>query len=417
MTTKFTPLTDEPVSPAIPRQPEPPPRPRRAIYSWLWFLILAGLAYGGFRYYQASQQKQQAASAAQAAKLSNRPVSVVTTTVTTGDIPIYLRGLGSVTAFNTVSVKSRVDGQLTAVHYTEGQSVKQGDLLGEIDPRPFQVQLAQAEGQLAKDEAQLTDAQANLARYQALWNEKVIAKQQLDTQAAAVGQSQGVIESDKASIDNAKLQLTYAKITAPISGRIGLRLVDVGNVVHASDPNGIAVISQLQPITVLFNIPADNLQPILQKLRGGVKLNVGAYDRDDRNKIATGTLLTVDNQIDQSTGTSRLKAVFPNTDNALFPNQFVNCRLLLETRHGAVIVPASAIQKGPQGNYVYVVADGKATVRPITTGTVEGDNVEIAQGLKADEIIVIEGQDKLQDGSKVDTRAPGEKPVRRRRAA
>ncbi len=416
MTTKFTPVTDEPITPAPPRVAEPASRPRRAIYSWLWFLILAGLAYGGFRYYQASQQKQQAASAAQAAKLSNRPVSVVTTAVTTGDIPIYLRGLGSVTAFNTVSVKSRVDGQLIAVHYTEGQAVKQGDLLGEIDPRPFQVQLAQAEGQLAKDEAQLTDAQANLARYQALWNEKVIAKQQLDTQAATVGQSQGAIESDKATIDNAKLQLTYAKITAPISGRIGLRLVDVGNVVHASDPNGIAVISQLQPITVLFNIPADNLQPILQKLRGGAKLNVGAYDRDDRNKIATGTLLTVDNQIDQSTGTSRLKAVFPNTDNALFPNQFVNCRLLLETRHGAVIVPASGIQKGPQGNYVYVVADGKATVRPITTGTVEGDNIEIAQGLKANETIVIEGQDKLQDGSRVDTRGPGEKPARRRRA-
>jgi multidrug efflux system membrane fusion protein len=378
--------------------------------------VLGALGFWGYRYYQQTQQKQQAAAQAQAARQANRPVSVVVTPVGTGNIPIYLRGLGSVTPFNNVSVKSRVDGQLIAIHFTEGQFVTKDQLLAEIDPRPFQVQLESAEGQLAKDQAQLTDALVNLDRYQALWDSKVIAKQQLDTQRATVGQFRGVIEADKAAIDNAKLQLTFCKITAPISGRIGLRQVDVGNIVHASDANGLVSIAQLQPIAVLFNIPSDNLQPVLKKLAVSAQLKVDAYDRDDRTKIATGTLLTVDNQIDQTTGTSRLKAVFDNTDHSLFPNQFVNCRLLLETKSSAVIVPASAIQRGPQGNYVYLVIDGKARVRPITVGTTEGDNVEVSQGLQAGETVVIEGQDKLQDGSMVDTRAPGEKP-RRRRAA
>jgi multidrug efflux system membrane fusion protein len=306
---------------------------------------------------------------------------------------------------------------LISIHFTEGQIVKQGELLAEIDPRPFQVQLQQAEGQLARDKAQLNDAQVNLARYETLWKEQVIAKQQLDTQRASVGQFEGVIVADLAAIENAKLQLVYARITAPIGGRIGLRLVDAGNIIHASDANGLAIISQLQPITVLFTIPADNLQPILKKLRAGTQLRVDAYDRDNRNKITTGSLLTVDNQIDPTTGTSRLKAVFNNEDGALFPNQFVNCRLLLDTKHNAVIVPAPAIQRGPQGNYVYVIKPDKtATMRAVTVGITEGDNVEIDAGLQGNEIVVVEGQDKLQEGNKVEIRPSAPAGQSKRRA-
>jgi multidrug efflux system membrane fusion protein len=410
-------VSDDAEIPVPPERQLSPPQARRRSFTWLWLLIAAALCYAGYRYYQSTQQKQQAAAAAQAQRTGPRAVSVITQPVKLGDIPVYLRGLGSVTPFNTVTVKSRVDGQLIAVHFAEGQFVKKDDLLVEIDPRPFLVQLQQAEGQLAKDKAQLNDAQVNLARYEALWNEKVIAKQQLDTQRAQVGQFEGVIESDQAAIENAKLQLTYSKITAPISGRVGLRLVDAGNIVHAGDQNGLVVIEQLQPITVLFNIPADSLPPILQKLRAGAKLHVDAYDRDDRNKIATGTLLTVDNQIDPTTGTSRMKAEFDNRDNSLFPNQFVNCRLMLDVKHNQVIVPAPVIQRGPQGTFAYLVKpDQTVTMRPITVGITEGDNVEITQGLKEGDIIVVEGQDKLQEGSKVETRGAGQKPGRRGRA-
>lgn len=417
MATKPPVIADHAELPAPPERRLLPPPARRRSFTWLWLLITAALCYAGFRYYQSTQQKQQAAASEQARRTGPRPVSAVVQPVKLGDIPFYLRGLGSVAPFNTVTVKSRVDGQLIAIHFTEGQFVKKDDLIAEIDPRPFLVQLQQAEGQLAKDKAQLADAQANLGRYEALWNEKVIAKQQLDTQRAQVGQFEGLIESDQAAISNARLQLTYAKITAPISGRVGLRLVDVGNIVHAGDQNGLVVIEQLQPITVLFNIPADNLPPILQKLRAGIKLHVDAYDREDRNKIATGTLLTVDNQIDPTTGTSRLKAVFDNRDNALFPNQFVNCRLLLDIKHNVVIVPAAVIQRGPQGTYAYVVKpDQTVIVRPITLGLTEGENVEITQGLKEGDIVVVEGQDKLQEGSKIETRGAGQRTGRRRRA-
>jgi multidrug efflux system membrane fusion protein len=284
--------------------------------------------------------------------------------------------------------------------------VNRGDLLAEIDPRPYQVLLEQAEGQLARDEAQLKDAQANLNRYQALYTDQVIAKQQLDTQASMVAQVGGSIQADQAQINNAKLQLTYCKITAPISGRVGLRQVDAGNMVHASDPTGIVVITQLQPISVLFSIPEDNLQSVLTRLRAGAALPVDAYDRNSVKKLATGTLLTVDNQIDPNTGTSKLKAVFNNGANTLFPNQFVNIRLLLETKNDALIIPAAALQTGPQGSFVYVITDKTAHVRPVKVGITQGTDISIDDGLQPGDEVVIDGADKLTEGMKVGVRQP-----------
>ncbi len=395
----------EPQTPPAPRQPpKTTPKPRRGV-AWLLLLAVAAAAYAGFRYYRTAQGKKQAAAAALAARAAARAVPVAAVPARAGDMPVYLRGLGNVTAFNSVTVRTRVDGQLMSVDFQEGQHVNKGDLLAEIDPRPFQVQLEQAEGQLARDQAQLHDAQVNLARYQTLWQEGVIPKQQLDTQAATVGQFEGAIKADQGAVDSAKLNLTYAKITAPISGRIGLRLVDAGNVVHSTDQNGLAIIDQMQPISVIFTIPADSLPPVLSKLRAGQHPRVDAYDREDRVKIASGSLLTVDNQIDPTTGTSRLKAIFDNADGALFPNQFVNCRLLIDVKHGAVIVPAAAIQHGPQGAYVYVIKpDRAADLRPVAVGITEGSETSIEKGVRAGELVVTDGQDKLQAGTKVEIR-------------
>lgn len=398
--------TIDPQEPQLRIPPTTPPHARRSLW-WLWVLVLAGLGYGGWHYYQAQAAKKQEAAKA-LAKIPARPIPILATPARSGDMPLYQRGLGTVTPFNTVVVRSRVDGQLLSIHFSEGQIVKQGQLLAEIDPRTFQVQLQQAEGQLARDTAQLKDAQVNLERNKALWNEKVIAKQQLDTQASLVGQFQGAVEADQGPIENARLQLNFAHITAPITGRIGLRLVDVGNIVKASDTNGLAVIEQIQPISVLFTIPADNLPAVLSKLRAGTKLPVEAWDRDDRNKLASGILQTVDNQIDPTTGTSRLKAVFPNTDGSLFPNQFVNARMLLETRHSVLMVPAQAVQRGPQGAFVYVVQpNSTASVRVVAVGNSYGNDIAIASGLRAGDSVAVDGQDKLQEGSAVESRAAG----------
>lgn len=379
---------------------------------WLWMLALCIVAIGIW-YFRGTRSTSEAGGKAAAgsagggrrgAGAGNFTVPVVVATAEKGDLPVYLIGLGTVTAFNTVTVRSRVDGQIVKVNFTEGQFVHQGDALIEIDPRPYQVMLEQAEGQLAKDQAQLHDVQVDLERYQLLYSEDVIPKQQVDTQQAQVGQYQGAIKADQATIDNAKLQLVYSRITSPISGRVGLRLVDIGNIVHASDTTGLLVITQLQPIAVIFTLPQDQLQQVLVKLRGGGQLPVEAYDRDDLTKIADGKLLTIDNQIDPTTGTYRLKAVFANDNNILFPNQFVNVHMLVDIKRNLVIVPAAAIQRGPQGTYVYAVSGGTtAKIRPVTIAQTTGNNVGLSAGISGGDVVVVDGQDKLQDGSQVIT--------------
>jgi multidrug efflux system membrane fusion protein len=298
------------------------------------------------------------------------------------------------------------------VLFQEGQIVKAGDLLAQIDPRPFEVQLIQAEGQMARDVAGLRNAKLDYERYKGLYEQGYVPKQQLDTQEAIVRQSEGIVKADQGQIDNAKLQLVYSRITAPISGRVGLRLVDQGNMVRANDTNGLLVITQLTPITVVFTIPEDNLPAVLERLKAGQQLTVDAFDREQKHKLATGTLLTVDNQIDPNTGTVRLKAVFPNEDGALFPNQFVNARLLLEVKRGMTLIPSAAVQRGAKGTFVYVVKEDKTVaVRPVAVGVSHGEDASIDSGLAPNELVVVDGTEKLREGSKVDVRNRDDKPA------
>jgi membrane fusion protein, multidrug efflux system len=376
---------------------------RRRLWPWLVGLAVIGLV--GVRGLETRH-----AAAAVRGRGAVRPVPVAVALARTGDVPVYLRGLGTAAAFKTVTVKSRVDGQLLRVPVQEGQMVREGQLLAEIDPRPFEVQRAQAEGQLARDQAGLRDAQINLERDQALVNEKILPQQQLDAQRAQVDQFQGSIRSDEAQVANARLQLSYCRIAAPFGGRVGLRQVDPGNIVHANDANGLFVLTQVHPIAVVFSLPQDDLGEVLAKLRSGTPLEVEAYDRDNTRRIAAGKLLTTDNEIDPTTGTYKLKALFDNEDDALFPNQFVNVRLHLDTRRGLVLVPSVAVQRGSSGPFVYVVgSDGAARVRPVTVALSEGAETGTSAGVKPGETVVVDGQDKLQDGSTVDvgTRAGG----------
>ena len=376
------------------------PRPR-----WWWglgALAICIVAAGAYIFLIEPGQAQSAGKQRQ--NPAARSVPVVAVPAKTGDVGVYLNGLGSVTPTNTVTIRSRVDGQLMKVLFREGQVVRAGDLLAEIDPRPFQVQLDQAQGQLIRDQALLENAQLDLERYRVLVEQDSIPSQQLDTQASLVHQYEGALKVDQAAIDSARLQLTYSRITAPISGRLGLRLVDAGNMVHATDTTGLVVITQLQPITVVFSIPEDSLLQVMKKLRAGERLAVEAYDREQKVKLATGTLLTVDNQIDPTTGTVRLKAAFDNDDASLFPNQFVNARLLLDVKKNAIVVPSAAIQRGKEGSFVYVVKeDQTAMARAVTVGATRGDDSAV-EGVKPGELVVVDGADKLRDGSKVEMR-------------
>src|SRR3984893_9631139 len=392
--------------------PRPALRPAKGRW-WIWFVVLGVLAVGIWYFRSARSKTPGENSNANAPGAPggygqnggagfNPIVPVVVATAQHGDVPIYFTGLGTVTAFNTVTVHSRVDGQLISVAFKEGQFVHQGDVLAQVAPRPFQVVLEQAEGALAKDQAQRKDAEANFERFKLLYAEGVIPKQQMDTQQAQVGQFDGAIKTDQAMIDSAKLQLSFTHITAPISGRIGLRLVDAGNMVHATDPGGLLVITQLQPISVVFSLPQDQLPQVVAKLRVGGQLPVAAYDRDDTANIASGTLASIDNQIDTTTGTYKLKATFSNDNNILFPNQFVNVHLLVDTKHNLTVLPITAIQRGPQGTYVYAVDHSNvAKIRSVTIAQSTDENVGLSSGVNPGDTVVIDGQDKLQEGSQV----------------
>lgn len=382
---------------------------------WTWVLIaviLAGAGLFAYRVVFKSKPAETEAGIASGSRHGGRggaanQIRVVGATATTGDIGVYLADLlGAVTPLNTVTVKSRVDGQLMKVLFTEGQMVKKGDSLLQIDPRPYQAQLEQYTAQKEHDQALLDNAKVDLDRYQTLWKQDSIPQQTLATQQALVKQDQGTVDSDQALIDATQLNITYCNITAPISGRVGLRLVDEGNMVHASDTTGLLVITQIQPITVVFPIPEDSVPEVMSKLNAGQQLPVEAYDRVGKKKLAEGTLLTGDNQIDQTTGTLKLKAVFSNEDNALFPNQFVKVRLLLETKKDVTLIPVAAVQHGAQDStFVYVVNMSEKTVsmKDVVVGTidVDGNTAEIQSGISPGDTVVIDGVDKLQNGSKV----------------
>jgi multidrug efflux system membrane fusion protein len=395
---------------------------KRKSSAWLWIMLgvvlLVALAAGVYfflpqdlpGFLQKGRQQDQTATTTATGKhgAASDKIRIVPATATRGDIGIYLKGLGSVTPLNTDTIQSRVNGQLMKVDFTEGQMVKAGDPLLEIDDRPYQAQLEQYLAQKEHDQALLDNANIDLQRYETLLKQDSISGQTVATQQALVKQDQGTVDSDQALIDATRLNISYCNITAPISGRVGLRLVDVGNYVQSTSSTGLLVIAQVQPITVVFTIPEDSVPAVMAKINAGEQLTVEAWDRKDEHKITTGTLLTTDNLIDPATGTLRMKAVFANEDNALFPNQFVNAHLLVETRKNVVTVPVAAIQYGTQGTFVYVVNDddpknATVTMKNVVVGatTLDGSTAEIQSGVNEGDVVVIDGVDKLQNGSKV----------------
>ncbi len=415
-------MNDEPTEPLLlaPPDPEapvkvvtttPPPPPKKRW--WIWFIVLVLLASAVYYLWPMITGKGAAAGAAKAGGKNGNgkgqaATPVVAAKALSGNIGIYYTGLGAVTPLNTVTVKSRIDGQLLKIQYKEGELVHQGDTLIEIDPRPYEVMLTQAQGQLAKDQATLDNARIDLTRYQTLLKQQAIAEQMATTQKATVEQDEGIVKTDQGQVDSAKLNITYCHITAPITGRVGLRLVDQGNMVHAADTNGLLVITQIQPISVLFTIAEDQLQVVLKKMAAGQTLTAEAYDREMKNMLAQGSLTTIDNQIDPTTGTLRLRAKFPNMDNALFPNQFVNVKLLVQEKTGVTLAPTAALQRNTNDTYVYVVKpDSTVTLKTVTTGATEGDNTEITSGLVPGDVVVLTGVDKLDEGTKVNAQVTG----------
>lgn len=390
------------------RVAHPPQAPKRG---WIWLIVLVVVGVAAYFLWPKIKAWQSTAAPAPTTGKGKRggTTPVIATRAKKGNIGVYDTALGAVTPIYTDLVRSRVDGELMSVHFKEGQIVKKGDLLVEIDPRPYQVALDQAQGQLLHDQALLKNAHVDQDRYKVLLNQQAIPEQQYATQEALVLQYEGTIKTDQAAIDSAKLNLVYAHITAPIDGRVGLRLVDPGNIVHASDTSGLVVITQLDPISVIFTIAEDQLPEVESKFHAGAQLHVEAWDRENKNKLGDGTLETIDNQIDPTTGTLRLRATFGNKAGKLFPSQFVNARLLVEEKTGIVVVPNAAIQRNSSSTYVWVIKpDQTVAVSQVTVGVTEGDQTEIISGVNAGDVLVTVGVDRLLEGSKVNPQIPGE---------
>ena len=350
------------------------------------------------------QQNGTGANGHEASKKGDRPIVVAVEKVRSETVPITLSALGTVNSNFHVTIRSRVDGQLQKIHFSEGQFVKAGQLLAELDPRPFQATLAQTQGQLLRDTALLKNAQLDLSRYETLWGQNSIAKQQLDTQRALVNQYEGSVKIDQANVENAKLQLEYSRITAPVSGRLGLRMVDPGNMVRSNDTTGLVTLTQTQPIYVLFALPQAHLGKVLEAMRTNPQLPTQAWDQDNQKQVAQGTLSAIDNQLNTATGTINLKAQFDNLKTELFPNQFVNIRLQLGDLHDALTVPNTALQSGKEGSFVYVVqADDTVRLTPVKTGIVFNESTVITQGLSLEDRVVIDGLDKLRNGARIQT--------------
>jgi multidrug efflux system membrane fusion protein len=381
------------------QSPKPPSRRRLSL---AFVFVLALLVLSGVVWWTRQQSAPQQDGARNAA-----PMSISPGVVGKGDIGISLNALGTVTSLATVTVRTQISGYLIKIDFKEGEEVKKGDLLAEIDSRPYEATLAQAKGQLARDEALLKGAQVDLTRYQGLAAQNAVPHQTLDTQVALVAQDQGTVEADRGMVKSAEVNLQYCRILSPLDGRVGLRQVDQGNYVTPGDTNGIVVITQLQPISVLFTVPEDNLQAIAKRLQDGAVLPATAYDRSGANRIADGTLQTFDSQIDPTTGTIKLRAQFPNESRTLYPNQFVNIRLLIDTHKDVTTISTAGVQRGLPGTFVYLInADNTVSVRPVQLGITDGDRVEVRSGLAPDDRIVVDGADKLRDGAKVNVRPP-----------